>query len=1073
MGHGDFSLAELRRRFGEATVDRGRVYAAQGRVIKIVPKPAEGVLFAEVHGSGTQVYTTVVTTGPGQGDVSGRCSCPVRTDCKHVVAVLLARQNGEHRPASRAGSDAWRRSLSALIDTAPPADSAAKPLALQVVRTEARRLGGRIAVRPRLKVRPLVQGTRGGWIKSGATWRDMDLRHDAGQVPAHRSLMREIQATARGAHAQQGYYNAHDELDLDSTSAELWRLLDRAAVLGVPLLDADGEPVIEVDESAARFVVDIRSGEDGGLAVAAYALLEDESIAVQSTGVELLGTPAHGLFLTPDDGSSAIRLVRLAEPLNGAITAFAREPRITVPPEQAAEFFAEFYPGLARSVALVSLDASVDLPEILPPRLTLTVAFGSHDTARLRWRFAYRHGETTSYAELDAGGPAPPWRDRGAESAALDAFKEPDHLLDGFGPVPSALLRGYDVVVLAEQVLPWLADHGEVDVIVEGEQPEFRAAEQAPLVSLQIRDAERDRDWFDLGVDITVDGEQIPFSDLFVALAGEQSHLVLPSGLYLAIDRPEFTQLRDLIAEARALGGGGGDTVQVSRYQSALWEELASLGVVDVQSQRWRDTVETLLNLDALPDPEPPAGLHADLRPYQREGYAWLSFLYDHGLGGILADDMGLGKTVQALALIARAREADPRARFCVVAPTSVVENWAREAARFTPDVPVAAIWQTQARRKVSLAAAVGDAGLVVTSYALFRLEFEQYEALGFDGLLLDEAQFVKNRQAKTHQCVRRLSAPFKLAMTGTPLENSLMDLWSLLSIVAPGLYPRPQLFADWFAKPIERGESPERLGVLRRRITPLMRRRTKAEVLAELPPKQEQVVQIPLGARHERIYRQHLQRERQKVLGLLDDAEGNRFAILRSLTVLRQLSLDPALIDEQYEDVGSAKADALIEQLTELVAEGHRALVFSQFTGYLARIRTRLEAAGIEYAYLDGRTRQRQEAIETFRSGAAPVFLISLKAGGFGLNLTEADYCFVLDPWWNPAAEQQAVDRAHRIGQQNTVMVYRYVSADTIEDKVMAMQARKRDLFDDVMGAEGSLSGALDLGDLQGLFEE
>jgi len=365
----------------------------------------------------------------------------------------------------------------------------------------------------------------------------------------------------------------------------------------------------------------------------------------------------------------------------------------------------------------------------------------------------------------------------------------------------------------------------------------------------------------------------------------------------------------------------------------------------------------------------------------------------------------------------------------------------------------------------------VAGADLVVTSYALLRLDAAELESLPWSGLVLDEAQFVKNHRAKTYQAARRVGAPFALAITGTPLENSLMDLWSLLSVAAPGLFPSPQRFSQFYRRAIERDGDTERLEQLRRRVRPFLLRRTKQAVASELPPKQEQVVEVELAPRHMRVYQTHLQRERQKVLGLLDDLDRNRFTVLRSLTLLRRLSLDPALVDEAHADIPAAKVEALLDDLGELVAEGHRALVFSQFTSFLGRIRSRLEQAGIEHAYLDGSTTHREEAVERFRSGAAPVFLISLKAGGFGLNLTEADYCFVLDPWWNPATEAQAVDRAHRIGQTRTVMVYRMVAKDTIEEKVMALKARKAELFSSVFDADGLGGAGLAADDIRDLL--
>ncbi|MGY1709171.1 DEAD/DEAH box helicase [Geodermatophilus sp. SYSU D00758] len=287
-----------------------------------------------------------------------------------------------------------------------------------------------------------------------------------------------------------------------------------------------------------------------------------------------------------------------------------------------------------------------------------------------------------------------------------------------------------------------------------------------------------------------------------------------------------------------------------------------------------------------------------------------------------------------------------------------------------------------------------------------------------------------------------------------------------------PGLFPSPQRFTEHYRTPIERGGDQERLAALRRRVRPLMRRRTDEQVAAELPPEQEQVLEVVLDPRHRKVYDTHLQRERREVLGLVDDLPRNRFTVFRSLTLLRQLALDASLVDEAYAGIRSSKADAFLEHLQEVVAEGHRALVFSSFTGFLGTVRGRLDAAGLPYAYLDGRTRDRQRVVDGFRDGRAPVFLIGLKAGGFGLNLTEADCVFVLDPWWNPAAEAQAVDRTHRIGQDRTVMVYRLVAADTIEQKVLALQERKRDLFTRVMDDEdGAMSGALTAEDIRGLF--
>jgi len=512
--------------------------------------------------------------------------------------------------------------------------------------------------------------------------------------------------------------------------------------------------------------------------------------------------------------------------------------------------------------------------------------------------------------------------------------------------------------------------------------------------------------------------------------------------------------------------------LQISRHQTGFWDELTALGVIGHQAATWREQIQGLLSAGALGRAEPPAGLRASMRPYQQDGFGWLAFLWEHQLGGILADDMGLGKTLQCLALISHARQRDPAAApFLIIAPASVVAHWAEEATRFAPDLNVVPVTGTMARRDQDLGDLVASADAVVTSYTLLRLDFEAYAKLGWSGLLLDEAQQVKNRQSKVYQYARRLAAPVKIAITCTPLENNLMELWSLLSITAPGLFPSSDRFRDYYARPVEQDGDTKRLAQLQQQIMPLVLRRTKEQVAADLPARQEQVLEIDLHPQHRKIYQMWLQRERQKVLGLTSDMDSNQFAILRSLTVLRQLSLHAGLVDEAYAGLASAKIDALLGQLRGVIGGGHRALVFSQFTGFLGKVRERLEAEGIPYSYLDGSTRSRSAVVHRFKAGTAPVFLISLKSGGFGLNLTEADYCFLLDPWWNLATEMQAVDRIHRIGQTRNVMVYRLVAKDTIEEKVMALQARKARLFSTVL-EDRNISAVLDDENLSDLLD-
>jgi superfamily II DNA or RNA helicase len=873
----------------------------------------------------------------------------------------------------------------------------------------------------------------------------------------------------------------------------VWAALHRAAAAGVVLLPhRDTHRAVALGEGTASVTLAVHRTSDGSLRLSPGLSLD--GLLLRADTVVPVGEPAHGVGVVTGgagtgrgdgDGRAdgplpgTLVLARLAEPMTDALADLARTGEvIRVPAADVDRFAVEYSPALRRAVP-VATDGSLDLPDVGPPRLSLELAWQEPVTVTARWGFAYRVGERDvrlPLSEADdgpgargrgAGGgavrPGAGHRDPAAERALLARLPLPAdgppraREMQRLGMLEDAHFTGAAAMRFVRDDLPRFGAVDGLEVTVTGIPADFREASEAPVVTLAVTDRPDERDWFDLDVTVTLEGEPVRFADLFGALARDEDHLVLDTGVYLSLDHPELHRLRELIAEARALQDRPPteDGLRINRHQADLWAELAALGTVREQSRRWSASVRALLDADLTPPPVP-AGVHAELRPYQLAGYRWLATLHDHGLGGILADDMGLGKTLQVLSLVAHAVERGERRPFLVVAPTSVVPAWAQEAARFTPALAVATVRRTQGKSGVPVADSAAGAAVVVTSYSLFRLDVEAYEGVEWAGLVLDEAQTVKNHRARTHQLVRKLPAPVKLAVTGTPLENGLMEFWALLSIVAPGLYPSPERFADHVVKPVESGTEPGRLATLRRRVRPLMLRRTKEQVAADLPPKQEQVLEVDLAPAHRRVYQTHLQRERQKVLRLIEDPQRNRFEILRSLMLLRRLALDPALVDDAYARVPATKVDVLLERVREVVDEGHRALVFSQFTGFLRTVRTRLDAAGLAYAYLDGATRDRARRIAEFRDGDAPLFLISLKAGGSGLTLTEADYVFLLDPWWNPAVEAQAVDRTHRIGQTRAVMVYRLVATDTIEDKVMALKARKSELFRQVMSEDG-----------------
>jgi len=415
---------------------------------------------------------------------------------------------------------------------------------------------------------------------------------------------------------------------------------------------------------------------------------------------------------------------------------------------------------------------------------------------------------------------------------------------------------------------------------------------------------------------------------------------------------------------------------------------------------------------------------------------------------------MGLGKTIQALAVLVDRQQTGPA---LVIAPTSVGFNWVRESERFAPDLKPTLYRETD---RGQFLATIGKGDLIVCSYGLALRDAEPLSKVEWGTLLLDEAQFVKNSRSKTSQAIRTFQADWKLALTGTPMENHLGELWSIFRCISPGLFGSWDSFRDRFAGPIEKNNDAECRASLSRVIRPFVLRRRKSEVLMELPQRTEMNRYVELSSEERHRYdemRLAAMGEIDQIVGM-PDTQDHRFRILALLTRLRQLACHVRLVDAAWQGP-SAKLSLLVETVEELRAEGHRALIFSQFTSYLALIRQALDLAGITYAYLDGSTpaKARQERVDSFQAGNSDMFLISLKAGGTGLNLTAADYVIHMDPWWNPAVEDQATDRAHRIGQTRPVMVYRIVARGTIEEKILELHRDKRDLVTGVL--EGSES--------------
>ncbi|MEV8238688.1 DEAD/DEAH box helicase [Microbacterium testaceum] len=924
-----------------------------------------------------------------------------------------------------------------------------------------------------LVARPLVRGAREAWIRADATW-DAVRRSTARFDPAQVRWFAELHALAQALRTAGPFAPSGDTIALDAVDSPLlWPHLAAAEGLGIRIVPMHAQQTVRLARTAtARVALDAVGG--GALRVSAD--LEIDGRPVDAAHARAVGT--SGVFAFEVD-RDPVPILLAAVDLPSPLPALIGGRVVDVVAAEATEFVAEMYPRLALRAPL-SVGAGVPPPPPARPTLTVEVSYLDDDAVQYRLDWVYPGGFRAVYDDQSDHVE----RDARAEAQIGERFETAWIAASDLPLMPKALLRDADAAVFGSRVLPALDVLDEVRVRTRGTQPTFRELRGDP--SLRITAVESlDRDWLDLGIVVTIDGRLIPFGVLFSALSRGRTRIKLSDGAWFSLAHPALQRLRELLEEAAALDEWETGP-RLPRTHLALWAEFEDLADQSEAAVEWRQLARALRDIADLPRVSTPPGFRAELRPYQHEGLSWLALLHAHRLGGILADDMGLGKTLQLLAVIAHSRTRGDARPWLVVAPTSVLPTWRDEAARFAPGLRVAVVEATAVRRERSIAEIAGDVDLVVASYGVVRTDADEFAAPHWSGVVLDEAQFVKNPATRIHRAIAALRTDAVFAATGTPIENGLDDLWALLALTAPGLFPSIRQFREDYTRAIEQlpsdaptalsaaaaGEHREKtLERLRRRVRPFLLRRTKDVVASDLPPKQEQEIAVPLGPAHRAVYDRVLQRERQKVLGLLDDLDRQRFIVFRSLTLLRMLALAPGLVDERDAHLGSAKLDVLLERLVEVAAEGHRALVFSQFTSFLDMAAERLDAAGLAYAHLDGSTARRGDVVAGFRTGEAPVFLISLKAGGFGLTLTEAEYVFVLDPWWNPAAEAQAIDRAHRIGQDKSVFVYRLIAAGTIEEKVLALQRRKAALFDTVIDEGEAFAASLDAADIRGLL--
>ncbi len=1091
-----YSFEDIGRAVGPAALDRATTYQRRRRAFVTEIAPDGSRIEGRVQGTQRRPYRVAIELGigaDGRIGIDGTCSCPVGFNCKHVAALLIecmATPEGRKLappaggPVLSAQAESWLAELDravALSDEAyPPSIRQRLIYVLSLVEDV---LG---PPRPVLEVRSVRLRNDGGFAGTAAHYAPQSafagtpakhLRGSDIAVLRRLQQMHGLYGSSHGrGHALAGEAGAEVLERVLATGRCRWRSLDG------PLLTLAGPRRgrigwTQTDDGAQKPAVAV---EGGGTAVCLIPPWYLDATAAVCGPLETELPPRVTAMLMQAPAIAPQQLpalrTRLAERLPGHLDLLPPEPSppeiIAGPPVPVLQLLRRTLKPALPGYALRPSWAAPPLPgEIRLARLAF--AYGpvtvAADDRRTQPLFA-RDGR------LFAIERAPALEARQHQRLAAPAV--------GLAPIrphqASALppdARGALVLADDDDAMAW--PRFLVEVAPRLREDGWRIEiEPGFTPALAEADGELDAvvaegsgiDWFEFDLGIAVDGRRVNLlphivdllraapddadADFFELDDGEPQTLFVPLDDGRLLPLP-YARIRPILAALHELFRvdltANGATLTVNRGRAAelaaLEERIADAGIAWSGGEALRALGRRLRAAGGIGERPAPPGFAATLRPYQAEGYAWLGFLAEAGLGGALADDMGLGKTVQALAhLLAERLDGRADRPSLVVAPTSLMANWRMEAERFAPVLKVLTLHGAERKARF---AAIAEHDLVLTTYALLPRDHDVLRAQAWHALIVDEAQNVKNPDTNAARILRRLDARQRFCLTGTPVENHLGELWALMDFLNPGLLGERRQFARTFRTPIEKNDDRVRRHTLARRVRPFLLRRTKAEVAADLPPKTEIIEPIEMEAAQGAIYEAVRLTMHQKVRDAVAarGLDRSRIIILDALLKLRQVCCDPRLVklaSARKSGAGSAKLERLMEMLAELVAEGRRVLVFSQFTSMLALIEARLAAAGIAFVKITGDVQDRATPVARFQAGEVPVFLISLKAGGTGLNLTAADTVILYDPWWNPAVEAQAVDRSHRIGQDKAVFVHRLVTLATIEEKMLELQRRK-----------------------------
>ncbi len=617
---------------------------------------------------------------------------------------------------------------------------------------------------------------------------------------------------------------------------------------------------------------------------------------------------------------------------------------------------------------------------------------------------------------------------------------------------------------LSLSVFEWLNQHHDqlLEAGFEIEQPEGQKRYLFGSSKIDV-EVKENNDWFDIYAVVYFGPYKIPFIQLKNHILNHKKEFTLPNGEIAVIPEKWFSQYGNLLHFSE-----GGQELKLRRHHIGLVNELAEGELAGVTMNR---KLQKLSEFEDMGEIAMPQHFKGHLRPYQKAGFDWFHFLQQYHFGGCLADDMGLGKTIQTLALLQKHKEdteaAGSKCTSLIIMPTSLIYNWLNEAKKFTPKLRMMVHTGTFRYKSPEV---FTNYDVVITTYGITRIDIDLLTGYFFDYIILDESQNIKNPSSKSYQAVKQLKSRHKLILSGTPVENSVNDLWTQMSFINPGLLGTQQFFLNEFVTPIEKKKDEEKARRLQALIKPFVLRRTKEQVATELPPKTENLFYCKMSDEQATVYEKVKSEYRNELLRSLEDGTfaQTQIQVLQGLIKLRQIANHPSMIDEEYEG-DSGKFENVVHTLSNVLDGGHKVLIFSQFVKQLNIYRNHFDIEGIPYVYLDGSTQNRGDVVKQFQEDEKTrVFLISIKAGGVGLNLTEADYVFILDPWWNPAVEQQAIDRTHRIGQTKNVFIYKFITKDSVEEKILALQQRKLKVAQSLITTEESFIKSLSADDIR-----